>query len=83
MLPIADAAERGVSNILVRTVDTDVVVLAVATVQELGMSEIWIAFGTGKVFRYVPASVGTFLPAGGKPGGRNTFCPGGRNTFLP
>ena len=55
MLPIADAAERGFSNILVRTGDTDVVVLAIATVQELGMSEIWIAFGTGKVFRYVPA----------------------------
>ena len=28
-------------------------------------------------------SVGTFLPAGQKPSGRNTFCPGGRNTFLP
>ena len=28
-------------------------------------------------------SVGTFLPAGEKPSGRNTFCPGGRNTFLP
>ena len=28
-------------------------------------------------------SVGTFLPAGEKPSGRNTFCPGGRNTFRP
>ena len=55
MLHIADAAERGFSKILVRNVDTDVVVLAVATVQELGMSEICIAFGTGKYFRYVPA----------------------------
>ena len=55
MLHIADAADRGFSKILVRTVDTAVVVLAVAIVQELGMSEIWIAFGTGKYFRYVPA----------------------------
>ena len=49
------AAERGFSKILVRAVDTYVAVLAVATVQELGMSEIWIAFGTGKHLRYVPA----------------------------
>ena len=55
MLHIADAAEPGFSKILVRTVDTDVVVLAVATEQELGMSEIWISFGTGKYFRYVHA----------------------------
>ena len=57
MLHIADAAERGFSKILVRTLDTDVVVLAVATVTvlQLGMIEIWIAFGTGKDLRYVPA----------------------------
>ena len=55
MLHITDAAERGFNKILVRTVDTDVVVLAVATVQELGMIEIWVAFGTGKDLRYVPA----------------------------
>ena len=55
MLHITDAAERGFKKILVRTVDTDVVVLAVATVQELGMIEIWVAFGTGNDLRYVPA----------------------------
>ena len=55
MLHITDAAEGGFNKILVRTVDTDVVVLAVATVQELGMIEIWVAFGTGKDMRYVPA----------------------------
>ena len=49
------AAERGFSKILVRAVDTYVAVLAVATVQELGMSDIWMAFGTGKHLRYVPA----------------------------
>ena len=42
------------AKILVRTVDTDVVVLVVATVHELGISEIWIAFGTGKDLPYVP-----------------------------
>ncbi len=60
MVHIADAVARGFSKILVRTVDTDVVVLAIATVQEIGMIEIWIAFGTGKDFtmsqpmRYLP-----------------------------
>ena len=35
------------------TVDTDVVVLAVATCQKLSISEIWVAFGTGKCQRYI------------------------------
>ena len=55
MLHIADAAERGFNKILVRTVDTDVAVLSVATVQELGMIEIWVKFGTGR-------ACGMFLP---------------------
>ena len=55
MLHIADAAERGFSKILVRTLDTDVAMLAVATIQQLGMIETGIAFGTGKDLRYVPA----------------------------
>ena len=54
MLRIADATERGFNKILVRTVYTDVIVLAAATVQELGMIEIWVAFGMGKDLRYVP-----------------------------
>jgi hypothetical protein len=54
MVHVADAVLRGFNKFLVRTVDTDVVVLAVAAVQELGLIEIWIAFGTGKDFRYVP-----------------------------
>ena len=33
--------------------------------------------------RLPESSVGTFLPAGQKPSGRNAFCPGGRNTFRP
>ena len=34
------------------TVDTDVVVLAVASAQQLNISESWIAFGAGKSFRF-------------------------------
>ncbi|KAI8481116.1 hypothetical protein Bbelb_411300 [Branchiostoma belcheri] len=55
MVHVADAAAEGFRKIMVRTVDTDVVVLAVAAVQQLGEIELWIAFGTGKEFRYIPA----------------------------
>ena len=37
-----------------RTVDTDVVVLAVSRVHDFSVDEIWIAIGTGKHFRYLP-----------------------------
>ncbi|KAI8503415.1 hypothetical protein Bbelb_192360 [Branchiostoma belcheri] len=55
MVHVADAAAEGFRKIMVRTVDTDVAVLAVAAVQQLGEIELWIAFGTGKEFRYIPA----------------------------
>ncbi|KAG0715349.1 hypothetical protein GWK47_012116 [Chionoecetes opilio] len=55
MVHVADAVRQGFHKILVRTVDTDVVVLAVATVQQLGRLELWIAFGSGKNFHYIPA----------------------------
>ena len=48
------ASQSGYRKILIRTVDTDVVVLAVSRVQDLSVDEIWIAFGTGKHFRYLP-----------------------------
>ena len=44
----------GYNAILIRTVDTDVVVLAVAVMLEIGEQvKPYIAFGTGKHFRYV------------------------------
>ena len=39
---------------MIRTVDTDVMIIAISMFQHLGISELWIAFGTGKNFRYVP-----------------------------
>ena len=40
----------------IRTVDTDVVVLAIAAIPSLPEgTEVWLAFGTGKDFRYIPA----------------------------
>lgn len=42
-------------SIHVRTVDTNVVVLAVASAQRLDPDELWIAFGVGKNFRFFAA----------------------------
>ena len=44
----------GYNAILIRTVDTDVVALAVAAMQESSEQvKLYIAFGTGKHFRYI------------------------------
>ena len=57
MLHAAAAMECGHRRILIHTVDTDVVVLAVWVAQELHevVDELWLAFGTGKNFRYIAA----------------------------
>ena len=39
----------------IRTVDTDVVVLVIASANHLNMSELCIAFGAGKSFRFITA----------------------------
>ena len=56
MLHVQHAAQHVHHQILVRTVDTDVVVLAVMVAETLSAEvEIWLAFGTGKNFRYLAA----------------------------
>ena len=54
MVHVADAACVGYQKVLVRTVDTDVVVLAIATTSKIDIQELWIAFGTGQHLRYIP-----------------------------
>ena len=55
LLHAADAARRGYTKVMVRTVDVDVVVIAVAKFQYLSSSELWIEFGVGKHLTYLPA----------------------------
>ncbi len=38
---------------MIRTVDTDVVVLAITFFHRLSVHELWIAFGVGKKYRYI------------------------------
>lgn len=47
------AAQHGDHNIMMWTVDTDVVVLAVSVAQGFQPEEFWLTFGTGKYFRYL------------------------------
>ncbi|CAG2204044.1 unnamed protein product [Mytilus edulis] len=48
------AVKSGMQKIMIRTVDTDVVVIAVSAVHKLNITSLWMAFGVGKNFRYIP-----------------------------
>ncbi|XP_014664507.1 PREDICTED: uncharacterized protein LOC106806883 [Priapulus caudatus] len=50
-----NAAREGYTKVSIRTVDTDVLVLAVTAAQRLNITELWDAFGAGKSFRHLAA----------------------------
>ncbi|KAL8620009.1 hypothetical protein ACOMHN_015291 [Nucella lapillus] len=54
MLHLRHAADEGHTKAFLRTVDSDVVVLAVSLFGDLGLSELWIGYGTGKKDRDIP-----------------------------
>ena len=54
LLHLANAAVHGHSKTYVRTVDSDIVVLALRFFDTLGLSELWMCFGTGKKYRDIP-----------------------------
>ena len=54
ILHLEDAVKQQYNKVSIRTVDTDVVVLAITSAQRLGINELWIAFGSGKNFRFLP-----------------------------
>ena len=55
-LHVDDALNEGATSVLVRTVDTDVVVILVGIFHDLAQHhpgmQLWVGFGTGKHFRY-------------------------------
>lgn len=58
LLHVSDMAKSGAKNVIVRTVDTDVVVLCISFIYQLramGLEELWILFGSGKNRRYIAA----------------------------
>ena len=52
---VADVVTIGHASLVIRTVDTDVVVLAITAVNKLQLQELWVAFGTSKNLGYLPA----------------------------
>ena len=54
---VRDAARKGCKRLLIRTVDTDVVVLAIANFVKLEIDELWVEYGLGKHLRYIPAHI--------------------------
>ena len=55
LLHVAHASRHRLTKVLIKTVDADVVILVLTNFYRLGMEELWIAFGVGKHFRYIPA----------------------------
>lgn len=53
-LHLADAAQQGHSKAMVRTVDSDVVVIGISMYEHLEFQELWIDFGIGKAHHYIP-----------------------------
>ena len=55
ILHVSYFATLGITRMIVRTRDTDVVVPAVANVKKIPATEIWAAFGVEKTFNCIPA----------------------------
>ena len=55
MVHIADAVQDGHQSVMIRSTDTDVVVSAVATLEDL--KELWVSYGTGKNHKILPANL--------------------------
>ena len=52
-----DAVESGFKTIMINANDTDVLVLAVAlfsSLKEVGLQELWLAFGQGRFLKWIP-----------------------------
>ena len=47
------ASQCGYRQVMIRTIDTDVLFLSVSKMQDIDVDELWIAKGTGKHFRYL------------------------------
>ena len=53
-LHIKDIATQGAEKVKLKTVDTDVIVIAMAMFPRLNLEELWIEFGSGKNKSYYP-----------------------------
>ena len=51
-----DGANKGHKKILIRTVDTDVVVLGISLFDTIGCESLWVTFGVGGTYRLIDVS---------------------------
>ena len=51
LLHAAHASQSGMEKVMIRTIDTDVVIIALSAFTSLNLSELWISFGTGNNHR--------------------------------
>ena len=56
-LHLAHAANQGHEKAFVRTVDNDIVVLALSLFGNVRLTEVWIGFGSGKSYRDIPVHI--------------------------
>ena len=56
ILHAADGTKQRYKNILIRTVDSDVVVLAISFANRIECEKLTVTFGIGKSFRYLDVS---------------------------
>ena len=50
---VADTISKGCKKVFIRTVDTDVIAIAVAAVNVINPDELWVAYGNGPNLRYI------------------------------
>ena len=53
-LHLKDAVNKGCSNIAIRVTDTDILIIATALFEDIGVQKLWINFGTQKRLRIIP-----------------------------
>ena len=51
LLHVVHCAQQGLRKVIIRTVDTDVVVLAIGHFLALRLDELWVSFGVDTHFR--------------------------------
>ena len=62
MLHAKDSAVSGNERIIIRTIDTDIVVLSISIFHVVPVYKLWVAFGSGKHFRYLAVhDIATFI----------------------
>ena len=53
LLHVAHCVRQGLRKVIIRTIDTDVVVLAIGHFLALRLDELWVSFGVGTHFRHI------------------------------